>query len=77
MNDDPNLTAVRPLPQRRNMRRGSKVKWMPTSIRLPPDLHKWLKEQAITENVDMGHLLTELAEQYRAFITAKKIRIRK
>lgn len=71
MNDVP-VPALHALAHR-SMRRGSKLKWIPTSFRLPRDTHKWLKDQAVAENVDMTYLITGLIEQYRAFVTSKKI----
>lgn len=72
MSDPKMVTNPRPLPERRPLKYGAKVKWHTTSFRMPPDLHKFLQEDARVENVDMGYIVLELLEQYRAFKTAKK-----
>ena len=66
------VTNPRPLPLRKPLKRGAKVKWLPTSFRFSPDLHAFLKKTAAEENVDMAYLVTEILEQFRAFRTVQK-----
>lgn len=54
------------------LKRGAKVDWIPTSVRLPPDLKDFLHADAESENVDVTFVIVEVLQQYRAFKTAKK-----
>lgn len=72
MNDPKMLTNPRPLPTRRPLKRGAKVKWIPTSFRFSPELHKFLKDEAERQSVDMVYLVTEVLEQFRSFMLASK-----
>lgn len=48
------------------LKRGAKRKWVPTSFRFSPELHKFLKDEAAAANVDLVNLVTEVLEQFRA-----------
>lgn len=65
------VTHLRPLPDRKPVKWGGKVKWVPTSFRFSPELHKFLKDYAKAQNVDISYVVIELIEQLRAFENAK------
>lgn len=44
----------------------SREGWQPRTIYLPPDLHKWLKIFAVTEEREMGEIVAEALREYRA-----------
>lgn len=69
--NDKLMTHMRPLPNRKPVKWGGKVRWIPTSFRFAPDLHKFLKDYAAKQNVDASYVVIELLEQLRAFETAK------
>lgn len=73
MNEMPKMvTNPRPLPLRKPVKWGGKLKWKITSFRFPPDLHAFLKKDAEEEQVDMAYIVTEVLLQYMAFKQVKK-----
>lgn len=46
--------------------RVSRAGWLPQSIYLPGELRKWLRLRAVTEEREIGEIVAEALQEYRA-----------